>query len=145
MTPAFINASVSLISLAVACAMAVSVMLHKPWTAPFAALVYREVSGTPLFQTINMAMSALWAILMAWLAFAWFAQLPIAARFLPLAQRQQANHDEQQQEENESRKDHGPTAGGRWNAALAPSSPERIISMPMAPMNKALVRIKMVK
>ncbi|MGI6856230.1 phytoene desaturase family protein [Mesorhizobium sp. 1B3] len=85
MTLAFIDTLISLILLAVACAMAASVMVRKPWTAPFAALVYRQVSGTPLFQTINMAISALWAVLMLWLAFAWFAQLPVAVRFLPLA------------------------------------------------------------
>jgi all-trans-retinol 13,14-reductase len=85
MTPAFIDIFIPFILLAVACAMAASVLARKPWTAPFAALLYRQVSGTPLFQTINMAMSALWAVLMLWLALAWFALLPAAARFLPLA------------------------------------------------------------
>src|SRR5690606_35101515 len=85
MTPAFIDTLIPFILLAVACAMAASVLARKPWTAPFAALLYRQVSGTPLFQTINIAMSALWAVLTAWLAIAWFAQLPMIARFVPLA------------------------------------------------------------
>lgn len=71
--------------LVLASAMAVSVIARKPWTSPLAALIYRKVSGTPLFQTINMVMSALWALLVAWLAVAWFAQLPMTVRFLPLA------------------------------------------------------------
>lgn len=74
----------SVIPLGLAVGMAASVALRRPWTAPFAALVYREVSGTPLFTTINMAISALWAGLMVWLAFAHFAGLPLAARWLPL-------------------------------------------------------------
>ena len=84
-TSAFIDSLIPLVLLAAAGAMAASVMMRKPWTAPFAALAYRRVSGTPLFQTINMAISALWAVLIGWLAVAWFAQLPVAARFLPLA------------------------------------------------------------
>lgn len=71
--------------LAVAAAMGLSVVLRRPWTAPFAALVYREVRETPLFLTINMAMSALWAALVAWLAFALWIELPLAAQGLPLA------------------------------------------------------------
>lgn len=74
----------SIVSLVLAAGMALSVALRRPWTAPFAAQVYREVSGTPLFLTINMAISALWAALMLWLALAHFAGLPLPVRWLPL-------------------------------------------------------------
>lgn len=67
-----------------AVAMGLSVVLRRPWTAPFAALVYREVSGTPLFLTINMAISGFWGALMAWVAFAHFIDLPLLVRWAPL-------------------------------------------------------------
>lgn len=85
MTPAFTDTLIPLVLLAVAGTMAASVAMRKPWTAPFAALFYRQVSGTPLFLTINVAMSSLWAALMLWLAVAWLAQLAMPVRLLPLA------------------------------------------------------------
>ncbi len=71
--------------LAVACGMGLSVLLRTPWTGPFAALFYREVKDTPLFETINMAISALWALLVFWAAVAFSMELPAAAWGLPMA------------------------------------------------------------
>ena len=79
MTSITLETVLSVAPLLVATGMALSVAMRRPWTGPFAALVYRDVSGTPLFQTINMAISGLWALLMLWLAFAHFAELPLAA------------------------------------------------------------------
>lgn len=70
--------------LAAACAMGMSVLLRRPWTAPFAALFYRDVKDTPLFGTINMAISALWAVLVFWAAVAISMELPAAAWGLPM-------------------------------------------------------------
>lgn len=85
MTPMTLGTVLALASLVVAAAMAGSVLFRRPWTSPFAALVYRDVSGTPLFQTINMTISGLWAALMLWMAFAQFSALSLPATWLPLA------------------------------------------------------------
>lgn len=79
------DVAIPFLLLTVACSMAGSVVLRRPWTAPFAALFYRDVKETPLFQTINMAMSALWAALMLWLSLAWTMRWPMLAQWLPLA------------------------------------------------------------
>ena len=85
MTLMTVEAVLALVSLTAAAAMARSVLLGRPWTSPFAAMVYREVSGTPLFLTINRTISGLWAVLMLWLAFAHIADLSLPAKWLPLA------------------------------------------------------------
>lgn len=79
------DAVVPVALLAVACGMGLGALVGRPWTAPLAALVYREVRETPLFATINTAISALWALLVLWLAVAWSLELPAAAKGLPLA------------------------------------------------------------
>lgn len=79
------DALISVALLVAASAMGMSVAVRRPWTAPFAALFYREVRETPLFATINMAMSGLWAALLLWLTMAHMAQLPPAAQWGPLA------------------------------------------------------------
>lgn len=79
------SAALPVALLAVACAMGLSVLLRKPWTAPFAALFYREVKETPLFETINMAISALWAVLVFWAAVAFSVEMPAVAWGLPMA------------------------------------------------------------
>jgi phytoene dehydrogenase-like protein len=84
MTPFQPEAAIALALLAVAGGMALSVVLRRPWTGPFAALFYREVKDTPLFSTINTAISALWAALMLWLAAAIYLRLPLPAQGLPL-------------------------------------------------------------
>ncbi|HWK14386.1 MAG TPA: NAD(P)/FAD-dependent oxidoreductase [Rhizobiaceae bacterium] len=81
----FSSSAIPVAMLALACGMGLSVLLRLPWTAPFAALFYRTVKDTPLFETINMAISALWAILTFWLAVALSLELPPAAWGLPLA------------------------------------------------------------
>ncbi len=79
------SAALPVALIAAACAMGMSVLLRKPWTAPFASLFYREVKDTPLFETINMAISALWAVLVFWAAVAVSMELPVAAWGLPMA------------------------------------------------------------
>jgi phytoene dehydrogenase-like protein len=61
-----------------------SVAVRRPWTAEFAAREYGVLHVTPLFQQINMRLSALWAALFGWLAVALVAELPAAARWVPV-------------------------------------------------------------
>ena len=62
------ESAICLALLVLAGAAGASVAFRRPWTAPFAALLYRDVAETPLFLTINRAISALWAVLLLWLA-----------------------------------------------------------------------------
>lgn len=61
----------------------ISVALRKPWTAEFSASEYGGASQTPLFLIVNMAMSALWAGLFAWLGVAAIVDAPPLAYWLP--------------------------------------------------------------
>ena len=47
---------------------AVSLAIRRPWTAESAAADYPGMVDMPLFKTINMQMSGLWAAIFAWLA-----------------------------------------------------------------------------
>lgn len=85
MTAPTLDLVIAGVSLGAGAGMMLSVALRRPWTAPFAAIAYRKVSGTPLFLTINMTISALWGVLLFWLALAHVADLPTVARWAPLA------------------------------------------------------------
>lgn len=75
----------ALLMLALGIGAALSVATGRPWTAEFSAAEYRGSAATPLFKSINMQLSAIWAALFCWIAFASLAGLPAVARWLPLA------------------------------------------------------------
>lgn len=85
MSPVQSDIGFILVPFALSLGAALSVLLCKPWTAPFAAMFYRDVSSTPLFMTINMVISAFWAVLFAWAGFAFLMQFPLAVAVTPLA------------------------------------------------------------
>jgi len=70
--------------LCLALGAAVSVVIRKPWTATFSAAEYGGASRTPLFLAVNMAMSAIWAVLFAWLGVAAIVEAPPFATWAPV-------------------------------------------------------------
>lgn len=75
----------ALLMLSLAIGAGVSLVARRPWTATYAAGAYGGAAGTPLFTTVNMVTSTIWAVLFAWLAVAALLALPPLARYLPLA------------------------------------------------------------
>ena len=51
-------ASLSFAGLGLVCL--VSVALRKPWTADYSRAAFAEAAESPIFQSVNMALSALW-------------------------------------------------------------------------------------
>lgn len=80
-----ISHSTSLLLLALGIGAAVSVATGRPWTAEFSAGEYQGAAATPLFRSINMTISTMWAALFGWMAFASFVSLPALAHWLPVA------------------------------------------------------------
>ena len=61
-------ASLSFAGLGLVCL--VSVALRKPWTADYSRAAFAEAAESPIFQSVNMALSALWGVLFLLLALA---------------------------------------------------------------------------
>lgn len=78
-----IEAPTGFLLLVLSVSAAVSVAIRKPWTADFSASAYGGASQTPLFLTVNMVMSAIWAGLFAWLGAAAMLDAPPIAHWVP--------------------------------------------------------------
>jgi phytoene dehydrogenase-like protein len=52
-----------------------TVTLRKPWTADYSRAAFAQVAESPIFQGVNMALSALWGVLFVLLALAHVLQL----------------------------------------------------------------------
>jgi phytoene dehydrogenase-like protein len=63
---------------------AVSLAIRRPWTAESAAADYPGMVDMPLFKTINMQMSGLWAAIFAWLALTSITATPAWLHWGPL-------------------------------------------------------------
>ena len=61
-------ASLSFAGLGLVCL--VTVALRKPWTADYSRAAFAEAAESPIFQAVNMALSALWGVLFLLLALA---------------------------------------------------------------------------
>ncbi len=61
-------ASLSFVGLGLVCL--VTVALRKPWTADYSRAAFAEAAESPIFQAVNMALSALWGVLFLLLALA---------------------------------------------------------------------------
>lgn len=72
-----------LLLLCLSAGAAASLVMRRPWTAEFSASEYGGASQTQLFVTVNMIMSALWAVLFGWLGAAAFIDVPPLAYWLP--------------------------------------------------------------
>lgn len=77
--------TVSLVMGSLAVGATVSILHGRPWTAGFSAAEFGGASATPLFISINTAISALWGALFAWLAVATWLALPALAHWLAVA------------------------------------------------------------
>ena len=64
---------------------AASLAVGRPWTAEFSAADYQGATATPLFQSINRQISALWAGLFAWLAVGGVLGAPAWLHWGPMA------------------------------------------------------------
>ena len=82
---ALIAGSTSLLLLALGIGAAVSVAIGRPWTAEFSAGEYQGAAVTPLFKSVNMTISAMWAGLFGWMALASLVGMPALAHWLPVA------------------------------------------------------------
>lgn len=82
--PVLIAKANAVLMAALAVGASISLWQRRPWTAEFSASAYGGASASPLFLSINMAISALWAVLFAWLALGFVLQLPPASHWGPL-------------------------------------------------------------
>ncbi|MBB5048572.1 hypothetical protein HNR60_003340 [Rhodopseudomonas rhenobacensis] len=82
---ALIDNAGALLMLGLGLGALLSVALRRPWTAEFSARDYQGVAASPLFLSINMQISALWAALFLWLVLAFYLRLPAVAHWGPLA------------------------------------------------------------
>ncbi len=82
--PALVAQANTIVLGSLAVGAGVSLLLRKPWTAAFSASEYSAASRTPLFHSVNMQMSALWAVLFTWLAIAAWLRLPASAYWVPV-------------------------------------------------------------
>ncbi len=79
------GAALAILFAGLAAGAAASLVIGRPWTAEFSAAQYAEVARSPLFLSINMRISALWAVLFGWLALAAAMGWPAWASLGPTA------------------------------------------------------------
>lgn len=82
--PAVMTHTHALVIAALAAGSWISLGLGRPWTAEFSASSYEGMSASPLFLEINRKISALWAVLFSWLAFASVMKWPAYASYGPV-------------------------------------------------------------